>query len=184
MKYPVFALLALCLFSLASCQNNPSGSGSASSLEVSPTNISTVAPAADPKTLSEQMMTDFLEAKKESRKFAPANADNFQMIKNMKMSWSSQGDAEKAHIEKLVREAMMFFEVYQKHEQCIENLDSLSAQVMRGTVKLEDAQKQYVDLREQLKEAGGRLQAGEEKMKAVKNEWERDFPELSKLKRE
>jgi hypothetical protein len=192
MKYSVIALFALSLFSLASCQNtasnsstqseaeSQSGGESESALELSPTNVLTEAPAAEPNKLSEQILTDFLEAKKASTKYAPANDENFQMIKTMKVSWGSQGDAEKARIEKLVKEAMMFYEVYQKHEQCIAALDSLSSKVMAGSIVLEDAQKEYVRLREQLKSSGGRLQSGEAKMKAVKSEWEREFPDLSK----
>ena len=184
MKYPVFALFALYLFALVSCQNNTSGSSTGSELEVKSTNISTQAPASDPKALSEQILTDFLEAQKESKQYGPANAENFQMIKNMKISWGSQGDAEKAHIEKLVKDAMMFFETYQKHQECVVSLDSISTKLMAGTLPLADAQQQYVATRSELQIASGKLASGQEKMNAVKAEWERDFPELSKIKRE
>lgn len=185
MKYSIFALFALSVFSLFSCQNNTPSSADTpgATLETSPTNISDVAPASEPKKLSEQILTDFLEAQKMSKQYSPANAENFQMIKNMKVSWGGCNDADKAHIEKLVKDAMVFFELYQKHGQCVESLDSISTKLMAGNLPVEDAQKQYLSVRAELKAASERLQSGVEKMNAVKAEWERDFPELSKIQR-
>ena len=95
------------------------------------------------------------------------------------MSWKDQGEAEKAHIQKLVADAMQFYTVYQKHELCTSQLDSLSANLMAGAVEVEVAQKKYTAIREELKGASARLQSGEERMKVVKDEWARDFPKLN-----
>ncbi|MFN0213950.1 MAG: hypothetical protein ACKVT2_06810 [Saprospiraceae bacterium] len=180
MKYPVLALMALIVFALASCKNKPGSTSPESALELKPTSISTVTPASEPNALSEQILTDFLEGQKESKKYAPANQENFELIKSMKMSWMSQGDAEKKQIEDLVKDAMMFFEVYQKHGEYVLQLDSLATNLMAGKIPVDHAQKEYLAIREQLQGVSGRLQTGEEKMRAVKSEWEREFPELSK----
>ncbi len=175
MKYSVFALFALALFSLASCQNTPSD---AYAEGASP--ISSVEPSADPKKLSEQILTDMLAGKKEVSKYAADHKATFELIRSMKVSWGSQGETEKAHIEKLVKDAMVFFEAYQIFDYSVNQLDSLSANVMAGTINLDEAQNKYKLVRKEMQKFGGRLQPGQEKVKAVKSEWERDFPELSK----
>lgn len=176
MKHSIFALFALTLLTLASCQNTPSGSASGTI----PENISNATPAADPKLLAEQILTDMLAARKEAKNYAPAHEQTFELIKSMKMSYASQGDAEKEHIKKLVDDAMLFYQSFQTYKTTADNLDSISTQLLSHRLNLEVAQQEYVVARKQLQEAGSSLKSDHEKMLAVKSEWERDFPGLGK----
>jgi hypothetical protein len=172
MKYSIFSLFALSLFLFANCQNG-TGSGESGSETAY---VAPITPAADKNTLAQQILTDFLEAQKESKKYAAAQEETFQLIKTMKMSWGSQNDAGKAHIEKLVKDAMEFYMDYEVQKAGVSKLESLSTQVMEGSIAIEDAQKEYLNIRKEALGAGGLLQAKLEKVNAVKAEWARDFP--------
>ncbi len=175
MKYSIFSLFALSLFLLARCQNNTgSETSNTESAYVAP-----ITPAADKNTLAQQILTDFLEAQKETKKYEAAQEETFQLIKTMKMSWASQGDAEKAHIEQLVKDAMQFYMDFEVQKAGVSKLEALSTQVMEGGITIEDAQKEYLSIRKETLGAGGLLQAKLEKVNAVKAEWARDFPGLS-----
>lgn len=175
MKYSIFSLFSLSLFLLANCQNGP-GSGESGSVAAY---VAPVTPAADKNTLAQQILTDFLEAQKESKKYAAAQEETFQLLKNMKMSWESQNDTDKAHIEKLVKDAMEFYMDYEVQKAGVAKLETLSSQVMNGSIAIEDAQKEYLSIRKEALGAGGLLQSKLEKVNAVKAEWARDFPALN-----
>jgi hypothetical protein len=121
-----------------------------------------------------------LAARKEAKNYAPAHEQTFELIKSMKMSYASQGDAEKEHIKKLVDDAMLFYQSFQTYKTTADNLDSISTQLLSHRLNLEVAQQEYVVARKQLQEAGSSLKSDHEKMLAVKSEWERDFPGLGK----
>lgn len=183
MRYPVFASFALLLFLVAACQNTPTaGSDPTSSSDPNypPVSIAPIAPSDDPDKLREQIMTDFLAAKQESKKLAPAYEESFGVIKTMKMHWGTQGASEKEHIERLVQDAMKFRVLYEEHGRYAAQLDSLFLNVTNGTLKLEDAQSEYVEIRTKLLTAGGRLPTAQERVQAVKSEFERDFPGASR----
>jgi hypothetical protein len=97
----------------------------------------------------------------------------------MKMSWASQNDTDKAHIEKLVKDAMEFYMDYEVQKAGIAKLETLSSQVMNGSIAIEDAQKEYLNIRKEALGAGSLLQSKLEKVNAVKAEWARDFPGLN-----
>ena len=175
MKYSIFTLFALSLFLLARCQNNTgSDTYGSESAYVAP-----ITPAADKNKLAEQIFTDFLEAQKATKKYASAQEETFQLIKTMKMSWASQTDTEKAHIEKLVKDAMEFYMDYEVQKAGVSKLEALSTQVMEGSIPMEEAQKEFLIVRKETLGAGGLLQAKLEKVNAVKVEWARDFPGLN-----
>ena len=180
MKYPVFALLALCLFSLSNCKNSSSNGADVNTGVNTSTEsvVSTEAPASDPTALNQQILLDLVAGRTLSKTYAPANEETFELIKSMKMSMASQSEADRAKIATLVSGAMGFYQTYQAHRGYTDQLDSLTVYLKRGTVSLENIQKDYLSTRDQMKEAGSKLKGEQENMKAAKSEWERQFPGL------
>ncbi len=163
MKFSVFSLFALSLFLLVSCKNNsgaPTEGGSTDAGTVA--GAEAVAPitlSSDPSKLNEQIMTEFLAARKVAREFTANYDESFEVIKTMKMAYASKDDAGKEKIKQLVGEAMKFREDYETIMGCTDQLDALSQQLGKNEVKIEDAQKLYAEIRVKMLAAQSRLPA-------------------------
>jgi hypothetical protein len=178
MKFPVFSLFAFSLFLLASCQNN-SGAPAAGGTTEAGAGTESVAPitlSSDPGKLSEQIMTDFLAARKDTREYTASYDESFEVIKTMKMAWASKDEAGKAKIQQLVEEAMKFRLDYEAIMVCTEQLDLLSQQLSRNEIKIEDAQKQYGELRTKMLAAQSRLPSEKGNVQSSKQQFDQAFP--------
>ncbi len=180
MKYPIFALLALSLFSLASCQNNPSTVASDSASNNAADNTADAAPSiqmsAEPSKLNEQVLTDFLAAKALTRQYTPAYDESMEAQKAFRKVLGSLGESEKVKILPLIREAMRIRISYDELQVSADNLDSLSTRIGAKTLTIEDAQKEYAVLRQQMYTAAGNLPKAQEALQAAKSEFERAYP--------
>lgn len=176
MKYSVFALFALSLFLVASCQNNSGADGSGSTSGNEAGALPSIEPSSDPNKLSEQIMTDYLEAKAFSKKFTPIYDTSFVVIKTMKMTGSPLGESERAKILPMIEEAMKFRLAYEEHQRCIEQLDSISIKISKEAITIEEAQKEYLNVRKRLGSSAAVLPAEQGTIQQVKSKFEQAFP--------
>jgi len=173
MKYPVFALFALSLFFFSNCQNNNStASGDSGSPAIE---IPAITPADNPDSLSVQIVTDFLAAQKVSQQYTPAYTESFEFVKGMKMKWADQNDVGKAHIQNLVKDAVQFQFAYDAHKLHISQLDSLGGKISTRSIALEDAQKEYLNIRTKLLTEEARLPSTQAKLEGVRKIFNQDF---------
>ncbi len=173
MKYSVFALLALSLFLFPSCQNNSSNPEATGAL--STTTAEPGKPTAEQNNIREQIMTDFLAAKKETAQYTAAYDQSLETIKVMKMAWGGKSDADKAKIEQLVKEAMQFRLDYETQMNSVEQLDALSNNITLGNISMEDAQKEYKTIRARMQEAAARLPQGPGAVQSAKQQFDQAF---------
>ena len=176
MKYSVFALFALSLFLIASCQNNSGADGSGATSGTETSALPSIEPSSDPNKLSEQIMTDYLQAKAFSKQFTAVYDTSFVVIKTMKMTGSPLGESERAKILPWIEEAMKFRTAYEDHQRCIEQLDSLSIKISKEAITIEQAQKEYLAVRKTLGSAAAILPAEKGTIQNVQSKFEQAFP--------
>lgn len=184
MKYPVLASFAFGLSLLAfSCQNSPASSSDASSTDISAgiaQTSSSVTPASDPNKLSEQILTDMLAGKAMARKVAPTYEESFNVIKSMKLTGAPLGESERAKIMPFVQDASKFRSTLEAYQTCTDKLDSLSTWISTKKISIEDAQKEYLAVRDQMKEAEGKLPDELDQYQSAKKGFEQAYPNAVK----
>lgn len=177
MKFPVLSLFALSLFLLSSCQNTPATATDGSNAAGAAATADPITMSSEPSKLSEQIMTDFLAGRKDSRQYIAIYDSSFNTIKTMKMAWASKDEAGKAKIQQLVEEAMKFRLDYEELMVCTEQLDLLSQQLGRNEISIEDAQKQYAGFRARMLTAQSRLPSEQGNVQNSKQQFDQAFPD-------
>ncbi|MFN0215953.1 MAG: hypothetical protein ACKVT2_16965 [Saprospiraceae bacterium] len=165
MKYPVFALFALCLFLMAACQ----GGGADSS----------TAAASDPNTLNAQILAEVLASKALLSKFDSTFQETNLFVRKIKQNYSGLGDEKKAQVMKIHEGIRVFTDPYEEIDRGIAQLESLSEKLGTGTAKVEAAQKEFETLQKQMHTAGEQLTAAKVDFAGLQAEFERIFAEAN-----
>lgn len=165
MKYPVFALFALCLFLTAACQGGSADTSTAA--------------ASDPNELKAQILTEVIASKAMLNKYDSTFQETNLFVRKMKQSWSGLGQEKQAQVRKIHEGIMVFTDPYEEIDRDIAQLESLSEKLGAGTAKVEDAQKEFETLRKQMQTAGQQLTAAKVDFAALKAEFERIFSEAN-----
>lgn len=181
MKYSVFALLALSLFLFADCQNTPAGSGdTATGSAPSSLSVDPPPPAPDLKSLNAQVMTDLIGGRTLLRKYDSTFQQASGLIREMKHTYRIVPDPEKESISKIHESLFPFLDAYIKQRAATDQLDSLTAHIMNNSVKLEDAQKEYISARATMITEGQKLTAAKVDLESCKSQFETIFAKANK----
>lgn len=165
MKYPVFALFALCLFLLAACQGGDAGASATAS--------------SDPNNLSAQIQAEILASKALLSKYDSTYNVVLPFVTKMKQNFAGLGDEKKAQVKKIHEGIRVFLDPYAVSTYNIGQLEELSKKIDTGTVKVEDAQKEFETIKMQLKTNGEKLVAAKVDFAGLMAEYEGMFKEAN-----
>jgi len=172
MKYHVFALLALSVFFLAACQNNPSSSNNSSS--------SATPVANDAKTLNEQILTVLVEGKRHSRPFDSLFVQYINLGRAMGSAFSILGADNKEKVTKMRMGMKEFTEPYELINIYAIQLDSLSTRLTSSRATLEEVQKEFSTVRNQMQEEKEKLSKAPNNLEQYRTEFEAIFTEANR----
>ncbi|MBK6996203.1 MAG: hypothetical protein IPH31_15225 [Lewinellaceae bacterium] len=165
MKYPVFALFALSLFLIAACQGNEAGNSNAA--------------GADPNNLNAQILAEVLASKALLTKFDSTFQETQLFVIKMKQNISGLGDEKRAQVMKIHEGIRVFTDPYEYIGINIGQLETLSEKLGTGTVKVEDAQKEFETLQKQMQTYGEQLTSAKVDFAGLKAEFEQIFTEAN-----
>ncbi len=114
-----------------------------------------------------------------SNQFTPAYEESFPEVVRVKLYLASLGESGAARIPEFVADAVKFQFTYKEHRECTDKLDTLSTQLSAGQVSVEEAQKTYKALREQMAKAAKRLPAEKEAVAKEKQSFDQTFPNVA-----
>ena len=143
MKYPVFSILVLSICILAvACKNNPETGGNSNGPGIS----------QERDSLDLKIQTDLLAGRGLSYKYKPTKEAVINLIKNIRSNYSKASAAEQEQIVAYNEEAAKFLQAFSAHYLCTDELDSLSAQLLRGELSLESARNNQKIIVERMQE--------------------------------
>jgi hypothetical protein len=192
MKYLVFALFALCLFSQSACKNNTNNQNTAGVTLDSlgnPVNAGTgtvgsaSAPSADVAAMIKSIQTDFFAGRAVSHKYDSTYTKYMDLAVGMKNAAHGLTGANLDQVKKLFENTMKFTLVYEEHRKQTGRLDSLAMQLTEGKISRENAQKVYDQAKVAIQAAAEKLPSPEEgaqSAKALKAEFEAIFSSANK----
>lgn len=141
MKYPTFSLLSFCLFLLAACQQNSPGSSSDAGVPAS----------SDPATLNQQILEEMIEGRKLSRQFDSTFVQYRDLSKFIGENYNNLGPDEQEQVSNIRKTMKLFTEPYVMVDVYATQLDTLSGRLHSGLASLEEAQKEFTNVRKQMR---------------------------------
>ncbi|HLP92834.1 MAG TPA: hypothetical protein VK168_02315 [Saprospiraceae bacterium] len=173
MKHFSFLLIVAFGLLLNACQNNSTSSetqegGDSSGMSASGTDqnivVSNVKPAKEKDPLNVQVATDLLAAYALERRVKPAYDEAMTMMMTLR-----DGSADRESVMPMLRDIQQVRNSYEEHQRYSLQLDSLTFKIAGNKLSIEDAQKQYLDTRNALRETESRLAKELERLKAIKS---------------
>lgn len=173
MKHFSFLLIAALGLFLSACQNNSSSSetqegGDSSGMSASGTDqnivVSNVKPAKEKDPLNVQVATDLLAAFALERTVKPAYDEAMDIMLYLR---NNTGD--RNSIITMLEDLQKVRNSYEEHQRYSLQLDALTLKIAGNKLSIEDAQKQYLDTRNALRETEARLAKELDRLKAIKS---------------
>ncbi len=165
MKYPVFALFALCLFLTSACQGSGADKATAES--------------NDPTNLNAQIQAEILASKAMLSKYDSTYNVVLPFVMKMKQGFAGLGDEKKAQVKKIHEGIRVFLDPYAVSTYNIGQLEELTQKLNAGTVKVEDAQKEFEMIKKELQTNGEKLVAAKVDFAGLMAEYEGMFEEAN-----
>ena len=103
-------------------------------------------------SLDLKIQTDLLAGRGLSYKYKPTKEAVINLIKNIRSNYSKASAAEQEQIVAYNEEAAKFLQAFSAHYLCTDELDSLSAQLLRGELSLESARNNQKIIVERMQE--------------------------------
>jgi len=168
MKYPVFALFALCVFLMAACQ----GGGGADTSNATPT-------ITDPNQLNEEIMIEIIAAKAMTNKYDSTFQKTMLFVRKMKQSVSGLGEEKKKQVMKVHEGIRVFTDPYEILLNGTVQLEALSVKLSAGSANVVDVQKEFEPLKKDMELATKQLAAAQVDFAALEAKFERIFTEAN-----
>lgn len=156
MKLSTSLLLLICVISSFSCKNNAGGTSS---------------------DLTALITADCTKGNQNVQEYQALYDSCFALIKKIKITGSSQGEAGIQKAYPLVQEVLPVFLAHETHKKLTADLEALSGKLGSGQITLPDAKKEYDLLKAELITSGNILATGKATYEKVQTDFLQTFPD-------